>query len=341
MKLSTIFAACLVAGSASSVFAQVQTLQLNTPKLDRWMYPFNFDNGQETYAACFAALLTPGFDDRDGQFLVGFDTTSAIPSGLDLNQYDIVSCTITSTVVNDMEVTYDDSWDSVTTSYADGDPQKTTDTDAGKPIELFGVGYRNGYSLATFHENSTFGGTPIVQPAEGARNAFPAIFDSNGVATDVSRQVRLRFEAMPWAIGTTTDVNPGDLIPAGTVLNFNIDLCDPTARAYIANAVQFGQLNFMITSLIPATGGPGGGTGPREYPQFACKEGYPDFASTITLVVRVGPQADFNGDGFVDFFDFNDFVTAFENGDPSADFNHDCFLDFFDFNDFVTAFENG
>ena len=56
-------------------------------------------------------------------------------------------------------------------------------------------------------------------------------------------------------------------------------------------------------------------------------------------------SADFNNDGFVDFFDFNDFVNCFEGGScppgASADFNHDGFADFFDFNDFVSAFEAG
>jgi hypothetical protein len=51
--------------------------------------------------------------------------------------------------------------------------------------------------------------------------------------------------------------------------------------------------------------------------------------------------ADFNNDGFVDFFDFDDFVAAFESGDPAADFNNDGFADFFDFDDFVAAFELG
>jgi hypothetical protein len=55
--------------------------------------------------------------------------------------------------------------------------------------------------------------------------------------------------------------------------------------------------------------------------------------------------ADFNGDGFVDFFDFDDFVSCFEGaGCPAgktADFNADGFVDFFDFDDFVLAFSNG
>jgi hypothetical protein len=51
--------------------------------------------------------------------------------------------------------------------------------------------------------------------------------------------------------------------------------------------------------------------------------------------------ADTNADGFLDFFDYDAFVTAFELGDLSADFNRDCFLDFFDYDAFVEAFETG
>ena len=50
---------------------------------------------------------------------------------------------------------------------------------------------------------------------------------------------------------------------------------------------------------------------------------------------------DFNCDNFVDFFDFDDFVSAFENGDMRADINGDLFLDFFDYDDFVFGFEAG
>jgi hypothetical protein len=56
-------------------------------------------------------------------------------------------------------------------------------------------------------------------------------------------------------------------------------------------------------------------------------------------------RADFNGDGFVDFFDFNDFVDCFEGiacpAGKSADFNGDGFADFFDFDEFVAVFEAG
>jgi CubicO group peptidase (beta-lactamase class C family) len=51
--------------------------------------------------------------------------------------------------------------------------------------------------------------------------------------------------------------------------------------------------------------------------------------------------ADFNGDGFLDYFDLIEFVDAFEAGYPEADVNADGFLDFFDYDTFVGSFEGG
>jgi hypothetical protein len=59
----------------------------------------------------------------------------------------------------------------------------------------------------------------------------------------------------------------------------------------------------------------------------------------------VGCPADFNGDGFLDFFDYDDYVACFEgSGCPpgrDADFNGDGFVDFFDYDEFVLNFETG
>jgi hypothetical protein len=53
-----------------------------------------------------------------------------------------------------------------------------------------------------------------------------------------------------------------------------------------------------------------------------------------------GCEADFNGDNQVDFFDYLDFVAAFDAEDDSADFNGDNQVDFFDYLDFAVAFDN-
>ena len=51
--------------------------------------------------------------------------------------------------------------------------------------------------------------------------------------------------------------------------------------------------------------------------------------------------ADLNGDGFVDGFDFDGFVEAFELGSPIADINRDGFVDGFDYDEYVILFERG
>lgn len=65
----------------------------------------------------------------------------------------------------------------------------------------------------------------------------------------------------------------------------------------------------------------------------------------IELRSRPSCAADFNEDGFVDFFDVAFFAECFDGGlCPSgrdADFNGDGFIDFFDYDDFVEAFEAG
>jgi hypothetical protein len=63
-------------------------------------------------------------------------------------------------------------------------------------------------------------------------------------------------------------------------------------------------------------------------------------AQTHSFFVDLCP-ADFNNDGFLDFFDYDDYVIAYEEGLPGSDFNGDGFTDFFDYDDFVAAFEQG
>jgi hypothetical protein len=52
-------------------------------------------------------------------------------------------------------------------------------------------------------------------------------------------------------------------------------------------------------------------------------------------------DADFNGDGNLDFFDVSLFIQAFNNQDASADFNNDGNWDFFDVSLFIQGFNAG
>jgi hypothetical protein len=69
-----------------------------------------------------------------------------------------------------------------------------------------------------------------------------------------------------------------------------------------------------------------------------------DAVRLISIACGSTCRADFNADGFLDFFDYTDFVSCFEGTCPpgsTADFNADGFADFFDYSDFVVAFEAG
>jgi glucose/arabinose dehydrogenase len=64
-------------------------------------------------------------------------------------------------------------------------------------------------------------------------------------------------------------------------------------------------------------------------------------STTATARIDAACRADFNADGFVDFFDYDGYVEAYETGTPFADFNRDGFIDFFDYDGFVESFEVG
>ncbi len=75
------------------------------------------------------------------------------------------------------------------------------------------------------------------------------------------------------------------------------------------------------------------------------------YGGTDTLMAQIGDvsgyitsytcPADYNADGFLDFTDFDFYITLFETGSMRADFNEDGFIDFTDFDAFVAAFETG
>lgn len=65
---------------------------------------------------------------------------------------------------------------------------------------------------------------------------------------------------------------------------------------------------------------------------------------STTANARIDPapcRADFNADGFLDFFDYDEYVEAFESGSDFADVNRDGFIDFFDYDEYVLLFEAG
>ena len=94
IKLMGLAALSTIAGLSIGAQAQPFTGMLNRPSLDRWMYPFNSQPGTEATAPIFAAIRQAGFDDRDGQCLLGFATSPIVPTGAGPLRYIVHSARI-------------------------------------------------------------------------------------------------------------------------------------------------------------------------------------------------------------------------------------------------------
>jgi hypothetical protein len=256
-------ALCGIAGASNAATISVG--------LDRWMYPFAFTGGTRNLSPTFGAVGTPGFDNRDAQFLIGFDTSSLIPMGRGAKQYQINAVTVRAMVGSPSGFEYDPTYDAFRTYLPDTDPEALDDTDVGRPIELFGVGFRNGYTQFSFgpndsqppgfEESSPFG----VQDV-GTRNAYPLSFVSAGTGIDVSNNIDDRIESHPWAIGVAA-LAPGAPVMDNTSFAFAVDLTNPDVRSYLQRGLNEGTLGFAISSMHAASqaGGP-------PVPQFLTRE---------------------------------------------------------------------
>ncbi len=244
-RLAAVSFSMLLAGAP---LLRAGSFELLEPTADRWMYPFNGTPGTRPAASVFGAIGEASFDDRDAQFLVRFDTTSVIAAGLGAGNYSLTSLQLTLTVNVGDSFRYDPTYDGVNTYLDPTASGYVADTDLGRPIELFAVGYRNGYSTSTFTETSPFGSA-----TESGRNAYAAGFNSDGTLIDVSNNVASAFDVTPFAIGQVAGLTSGSFVPQEAQMTFSLNLSDPLILAYLQESLNAGYLEFMVTSLQATT----------------------------------------------------------------------------------------
>jgi hypothetical protein len=312
-----LFACAAIVAAASPAAAQVlHDVTADPVHFDRWMYPFNGTPGIRNLAPTFgAASNAPDFDNRDGQFVVWVNTvTLGIPAGQGVANYLPVSVRVTATHFEG-DFTYDPSYDAWQTYLPASDPLHVADSDSGRPIELYGVGARNGYTLVA--ASSGPAGPPGFEENErhcegcgsmgqGVRNIFaydPGAADPQG---DVSNNVRRLppltgggFDTFPWAIGkSTSGLLPGATVPegsagsfAGETFTFDVDVSDPDVAAYVKQGLNNGVLGFTITSMHDVVQQVGG-TNPNFYTTESFEPGgLPPSMEIVAYVPEPGAAA--------------------------------------------------
>ena len=275
---------------------------------DRWMYPFNRTPGSRATGSLFGVVDIEGRVYRHAQILLGFDISSAVvPAG-----HELTALSVHLTTAAPDTFVYDPTFDSL-----NGD-----DLDEGRPLELYGVGVRNGFIGLTldddsvdplwFKENSDYSVNPFVFNA--SRSAFAA--DTNG--NDVLNQ-----ESVPWAIGESS-LGPGDSVPMNAEFNFDIRISDPQIADYVDAGFASGDLFFALTSIHSASM-----DGPSTFPSFYLDVNGTSLGKTAQLLIEFGPSSsilgDFNQDGVLDAIDIDSLSAEVlaETNNPSFDVSGD------------------
>ncbi|MEM6313077.1 MAG: PEP-CTERM sorting domain-containing protein [Planctomycetota bacterium] len=285
---AALSAAAVVLGVGAIAHANPVNATFDRPTTDIWNYPFStsFGTQDRTAGSTFAALGTPAFDERDAQVLTFWDSSAQVTPGQGVSNYEVLSATLTFTYTGTAPIEYDPTQDDFTTYTT------APDADAGRPLELFGTGFRNGQAAGNYITGTpgpSF--SPPGPPSRNVRSAF-AIDVSTGTERDVSNNTGSfipdgpGFNPTPFAVGQSS-LNPGDIITDGTVFTFDIDIADTDIEAYIAEGLNDGLLSFSLTSLHPAAFG-----GPPTFPAFILDVPGDDTvgAPTLELSVNVIPE---------------------------------------------------
>jgi len=338
---SAAVALCVSLSLATSSGAQSDPVSVSyeLPSLDRWNYPFNQTPGTRSNASIFGAYvgedLSPDFDNRDAQFHIAFTTAEDIEPGLGADSYLVTEATVTVQISNNNQFRYDPTYDPWQTYLPSDDPEFIPDETLGRPIELYGVGFRNEFDPLSYQE-----GTPFTPSGFGIgksiRTTYALDFDDEGEPRDVSNNIDEAFDPYPFAIGTTDTVTPGSFVPATTIFTFELDLDDPFVQQYLGEQLDLGKLHFMFASLHEASEDDFSGS----FPEFYTKEnqlvigGVREAARlsiTVEFIDDPGIVGDLNGDGVVDGSDLLALLAQWgpcdDPGDCSADLDDSGVVD--------------
>ena len=316
--------ALLAAGLAGPIQASDTFGGALTTQKDRWNYGFNATPGTRNVGSAFGYTDTLfEFDNRDGQVVIGFDTTDLVETGLG-DDYVVENLEFTITVSKDFLAGYDPSPDAWQTHLSPDDQDYLPDKDAGRPVELFATGFRGPWSNLSWTEETPFSETGAF--GYDVRYAWAAQTESDGGLTDVSNCIFDGFTARALGTGIIDGLSNGDPIPEGSVFRFTVDVNGPGVQAWLAAGLNDGQLHFTVSSLVEAEQQGG------DFIEFYMRENplvVAGVRSAATLSISGSIQTacnvpgDLNNDCRVDGADIGLFLALWGSDDEYADFNGD------------------
>lgn len=308
------------------------------PQIDRWLHQGEGSPGFKADLSTFTSFDVGGNASggpqqaRSGAVALAFDTSPhAIPQ-VAPERYQIHSLRITAQMIDSGgSIAYDPTRDFID-EIAGG-----TD-DAGKPIELYGVGFANEYTQFGFNTNDALPpefeeSSPATTSGDFAYNLYPlgerpdgslgnvfnspggeGTFDSEGELIEITTPA---WDPAPWAIGTVAGVSAGELIAGEPMFTFDVNLELPGVREYFQQSLSIGQIGVALSSLHDASGfhSP---SGAEDFPAFYSKDhpavsllGVAD-PPTLTLEYSVLPlSGDYDGNGVVDTLDYETWKSNF------------------------------
>lgn len=304
VRARAVLLAALVTSAVGLCTTSAQTnysLTSGAPTMDKWMYPFAGGSGADggakrSPASTFGAVGETSFDERDAQFFTAFDTKANVPSGLGSENYEVLSATFTLRISRPPlqgdpgpGFIYDGTYDPIATYGSGGVP--VNDADLGRPLELYGAGYRNGFTSSTILEKTPFTSAPVQGPAKSIRNIYATDFNLgasiNGSPRDVSNNISEGFEAVPFAIGQIAeDELDSEGMPLDdAVVTFTLNLANPDVVRYLQSSLNEGFVAFVATSLHTASQ-----TGPSAYPAYYTMENPVYDPGQLQMQVQVVPE---------------------------------------------------
>jgi hypothetical protein len=324
-------ASCIVLLTCAAAFGQSIDALWESPAIDRWMYPFNGTPGTRSALSVFGSdFQNPAlFDARDGQILLAFDTADQVPTGSGLDGWRVVEAEVTLQVQNDLVFRYDPTADPWTDFLPTSDPRRTVDADAGQPVELGAVGFRNGWTAGTFQETSPFAepGDSFLSPS--VRNAFAAVLDPQGVPVDASNHPREGWQPSFLAVGRIDGLSAGERVPGESLMRFRMDLALPGVQAWLRQGLSQGRVFLSVSSLTSVQQQAG------DFPVFYAREnafvqlGLSEAAS-LRLRLEREPAcrfADLDCNGAVDAGDISVLLVQFGCSDCPGDLDGNGIVD--------------